>query len=398
MQTLKEVVIVAAKRTSIGSFLGSLKDIKSLNLASTVAKAIIEELRLDPTSINSLILGQVLQSTQGQNLARQVALQCNMSVQSNGYVINDVCGSGLKAVELAYNSIALGENDIVLAGGVENMSLAPFALDRIRSGYRMGNQTCIDTMIQDGLWCAINNYHMGITAENIAKQYKISRQEQDRFSLDSQIKASKAINEGAFKDEVVPLSIQEKKEQKIFAIDEFVKSNTTIESLSKLKPAFDKEGSVTAGNSSGINDGAAMLLLMDKNKAKELGMPILAQIKNFGNVGVEPSIMGVGAAFAAKTALQRAKLNINDIDLIEANEAFASQSIATIRELGLDKNLDKVNIHGGAIALGHPIGASGARILTTLIYAMRRQKKNLGLATLCIGGGQGISTIIEVNE
>ncbi|STQ87188.1 acetyl-CoA C-acetyltransferase [Helicobacter muridarum] len=398
MQTLKEVVIVAAKRTPIGSFLGSLKDIKALILASTVAKAIIEELRLDPTCINSLILGQVLQSTQGQNLARQVALQCNMSVQSNGYVINDVCGSGLKAVELAYNSIALGENEIVLAGGVENMSLAPFALERIRSGYRMGNQTCIDTMIQDGLWCAINNYHMGITAENIAKQYKISRQEQDRFSLDSQIKAGKAINEGTFKDEVVPLSIQEKKEQRIFAIDEFVKSNTTIESLSKLKPAFDKEGSVTAGNSSGINDGAAMLLLMDKNKAKELGMPILAQIKNFGNVGVEPSIMGIGAAFAAKTALQRAKLNINDIDLIEANEAFASQSIATIRELGLDNNLDKVNIHGGAIALGHPIGASGARILTTLIYAMRRQKKNLGLATLCIGGGQGISTIIEINE
>ncbi|RDU71945.1 acetyl-CoA C-acetyltransferase [Helicobacter aurati] len=396
--TLQEVVIVAAKRTPIGSFLGSLKNSKALDLATTISQTIIKELQLDATLIDSLILGQVLQSGQGQNLARQVAIKSQMSTQSYAFTINHVCGSGLKAVELAYQSIAFGASHIALAGGVENMSLAPFALQKIREGYRMGNQTCIDTMIHDGLWCAIEDYHMGITAENVAKRYQISREEQDRFSLDSQIKASKAINEGRFKEEIVPLSIKEKKGQRIFAIDEFVKSDTTLESLAKLKPAFDKDGTVTAGNSSGVNDGAAMLLLMSKSKAKELSLPILATLKAFGSVGVEPSVMGIGAAFAAKKVLQKAQLEIKDIDLIEANEAFASQSIATLRELQLERDSDRVNIYGGAIALGHPIGASGARILTTLVHALRRKKQSLGLATLCIGGGQGISAIVEIEE
>ena len=305
-----------------------------------------------------------------------------------------VCGSGLKAIQLGYDSIKLGYSNMILSGGVENMSLSPFLLENVRNGYRMGHQQTSDSMIKDGLWCAINDYHMGITAENLAKKYNISRQEQDEYALQSQLRAAKAISEGRFKDEILPLNVYDRKKEIIFSEDEFVRKDCNIESLSKLKPAFDKNGSVTAGNSSGINDAGAMLVLCEKERAKESNLPILANIKGFASIGVDSTIMGIGAAFAAKKVLQQQKLTINDMDIIEANEAFAAQSLATTKELSADIN--KVNINGGAIALGHPIGASGARILISLIYALRANKKNLGLATLCIGGGQGIACVVEI--
>ncbi|STP12973.1 acetyl-CoA acetyltransferase 2 [Helicobacter mustelae] len=392
---MEEVVIVAAKRSAIGSFLGSLKNLKATDLAKQLAKAILQSIKLDPHLIDEVILGQVLQSNQGQNPARQVLLEIG-GLEKSAFMVNKVCGSGLKAVWLGYQAIALGDREVVLAGGVENMSLAPFLLENARSGYKLGNQTLIDAIIKDGLWCANTDVHMGITAENLAKKYNISRTEQDEFALSSQQKATKAIQEGRFQEEIAPISIQEKKGEFIFLQDEFVKQDSTIEALAKLKPAFLKEGSVSAGNASGINDGAAMLVLMSKTKAKELNLEILASLKAFASAGVEPSIMGIGAAVAAKKVMEKTGLQIKDFDLIEANEAFAAQSIACLKELGTKE--EKVNVNGGAIALGHPIGASGARILVTLIHALRNQKKNLGLATLCIGGGQGISAVIEINE
>lgn len=392
---MSEVVIVAAKRTAIGSFLGSLKNTKATDMASMLAKHIIQSLNLQAKHIDELILGQVLQSGGGQNIARQALIHCGGGEEKTAFLVNMVCGSGLKAVELGFNAIKLGNASMILAGGSENMSLAPFLLENARMGYKMGNQTLVDTLIQDGLWCAFNDYHMGITAENLAKEYKISRQEQDEFAFNSQRKAIKAIEEGKFKEEILPLSLKERKKEFIFEEDEFVRKDISLEALAKLSPAFDKEGSVTAGNASGINDGSALLLLCSKEKAKELNLPILAKLKAFASVGVKPSIMGIGAAFAAKKLLEQNKLDIKDIDVIEANEAFAAQSIATLKELQADEN--KVNIHGGAIALGHPIGASGARILTSLIYALRAEKKNLGLATLCVGGGQGISALVEID-
>lgn len=393
---MEEVVVVAAKRTAIGSFLGSLKNTKAVDMVSILSKYLIQDLKLETNYVDELVLGQVLQSAQGQNIARQALLNCGLNQDKTAYLVNMVCGSGLKAVELGFNSIALGNASLLLTGGVENMSLAPFVLKDARLGFKMGNQKLIDTLINDGLWCALNDYHMGITAENLAKKYQISRQEQDEFAFNSHLKATKAIEEGKFKEEILALNIKEKKKEFIFEEDEFVRKDISLEALAKLPPAFDKEGSVSAGNSSGINDGAAMLMLASRQKAKELNLPILASIKAFASVGVEPSIMGIGAAFAAKKVLEKTALTLKDIDLIEANEAFAAQSIATLKELKADKN--KVNIHGGAIALGHPIGASGARILVSLIYALRANKKNLGLATLCIGGGQGISAIIEIKE
>lgn len=393
---MEEVVIVGAKRTAIGAFLGSLKNTRPVDMVSELCKNLIKDLKLDPKFVDELVLGQVLQSTQGQNVARQALLHCGCDEQKSAFLVNMVCGSGLKAVEMGFNSIALGNSSVVLSGGVENMSLAPFALKNARFGYKMGNQTLIDTLINDGLWCAFNDYHMGITAENLAKKYEISRQEQDEFAFNSQVKASKAIKEGKFKEEILGLELQEKKSSFVFSEDEFVRKDIDLNQLSKLSPAFDKSGSVTAGNSSGINDGAAMLLLCSKQRAKEFNLPILARIRGFASIGVDPKIMGIGAAFAAKKVLEQNKLKIQDVDLIEANEAFAAQSIATLKELGADK--DKVNVHGGAIALGHPIGASGARILVSLIYALRTYRKSLGLATLCIGGGQGISTLIEIEE
>lgn len=393
---MKEVVIVAAKRTAIGSFLGSLKNIKAVEMISILNKHLIQELKVQKDYIDEIILGQVLQSGQGQNIARQALLKSGINEDKTAFLINMVCGSGLKAVELGFNSISLNYSSLLLAGGVENMSLAPFLVQNMRLGSKMGNQVLIDTVMNDGLQCALNNYHMGITAENLVKKYNISRQEQDEFAFNSHKKAAKAIEEGKFNDEVIPLIIQDKKSELVFKEDEFVRKDINLEKLSKLLPVFDKEGSVTAGNSSGINDGAAILMLASKERAKELNLPILATLKSFASVGVDPSIMGIGAAFAVKELLKKNKLDLKDIDLMEINEAFAAQSIATIRELKADEN--KLNIHGGAIALGHPIGASGARILVSLIYALRQSKKNLGVATLCIGGGQGISVLVEIKE
>ncbi len=390
---MEEVAIISAKRTAIGSFLGSLKNTNAIDLASVVCKEILKESNLQAEFVEELILGQILQAGLGQNPARQIALKAGMETKAGAYVVNKLCGSGLKAIALAAQSIMLGEAEIILAGGVENMSLSPFLLENVRNGYRMGDRNLIDSMLKDALTCSINNYHMGITAENLAKQYKISRKEQDEFALLSQQKATKAIKEGKFKEEIVPITLQNKGEARVFDTDEFVKKDLELQSLSSLKPVFSKEGSVTSGNSSGINDGAAFVLLTTKAKAKELNLPILATLKAFASIGVEPSIMGIGAAMAAKKVLEKTKMQINDMDLIESNEAFAAQSLACLKEF--QPKLDRVNVNGGAIALGHPVGASGARIVVTLLQAMKRQNKQWGLATLCVGGGAGIAAIFE---
>lgn len=393
---MQKVVIVGAKRTAIGSFLGSLKHTSAIDLATAVSVAVLKDLGIDAAQVEELILGQILQAGLGQNPARQVALKTGMSEESGAYAVNKLCGSGLKSIHLGAQSIALKEQEIILAGGSENMSLSPFLLENVRNGCKMGHQCTTDSMIKDALTCAINNCHMGITAENLAKEYKISRQEQDEFALYSQQKATQAIKNGAFKDEIVPITLKSKKGDALFEVDEFVKQDISMEGLARLKPAFDKEGSVTAGNASGINDGAAMVLMMSEAKAKSLGLPILASIKAIASVGVDPKIMGIGAAMAAKKVLQIAKMSVDDMDLIEANEAFAAQSIACLKEL--KPKLQKVNINGGAIALGHPVGASGARIVATLLSSMKRHKKQWGLATLCVGGGQGIAAIFERSE
>lgn len=390
---MEEVAIVNAKRTAIGSFLGSLKNTSAIDLGTRVCKEILKESNLQAELVEELILGQILQAGLGQNPARQIALKSGMETKAGAYVVNKLCGSGLKAIALAAQSIMLGEAEIILAGGVENMSLSPFLLENVRNGYRMGDRNLIDSMLKDALTCSINNYHMGITAENLAKAYKISREEQDEFALLSQQKAAKAIEEGNFKEEIVPITLQNKGEARVFDTDEFVKKDLELQSLSSLKPAFSKEGSVTSGNSSGINDGAAFVLLTSKAKAKELNLPILATLKAYSSIGVEPSIMGIGAAMAAKKVLKKAKMHIDDMDLIEANEAFAAQSLASLKEL--QPKLDRVNVNGGAIALGHPVGASGARIVVTLLHEMKRQNKQFGLATLCVGGGAGIAAIFE---
>ncbi|MCR2062613.1 thiolase family protein [Campylobacter helveticus] len=392
----QEVVIMAAKRTAIGSFLGSLKQTTAVQLASSLSQSLLDEVGLDKNLIDELILGQVLGAGCGQNVARQVLINSGVSLKKTAFVVNMLCGSGLKAVQLGFDSIRFNNANMLLCGGVENMSLSPFLLENARLGYKMGHQNLIDSMIKDGIWCALSDCHMGITAENLAKKYELSREEQDEFALNSQLKASKAIENKAFGAEILPLKIQDKKKEFIFSEDEFVRKDANLEALSRLKPAFDKNGSVTAGNSSGVNDGAAMLLLSSKEKALELNLPILAKLKGFASAGVEPSIMGIGAAFAAKKVLKELDLSIDDMELIEANEAFAAQSLATLRELGADVN--RVNVNGGAIALGHPIGASGARILVSLIYALRARGKNLGLATLCVGGGQGIAAVVEIER
>lgn len=390
---MKEVVIVSAKRTAIGSFMGSLKNTRAVELATIVTKQVLKDINLNPNKVDELILGQILQAGCGQNSARQVLLGAGIDESKGAYTVNKLCGSGLKAIGLAYQSITLGEQDIVVAGGAENMSMSPFLLENVRDGYKMGDKKVVDSMIKDALSCAMNNYHMGITAENLAKKHGISREEQDEFALQSQLKAKAAIEKGTFKDEIVPVVLKSKKGETKFETDEFVRMDITSDSLTKLKPAFDKEGSVTAGNASGINDGAAMLVVMSKKKAQELGLEILATIKGVASVGIDPSIMGIGAAMAAKKVLEKAGMKITDMDLIEANEAFASQSLACIKEL--KPELHKLNVNGGAIALGHPVGASGARIMVTLIHEMIKQKKQFGLATLCVGGGQGIAAIIE---
>ncbi|MEZ7171492.1 acetyl-CoA C-acetyltransferase [Sporosarcina sp. OR05] len=389
-----DVVIVSAVRTAIGSFLGSLKNVSAVELGSIVIKEALNRAGVQGEDVDEVIMGNVLQAGLGQNPARQSAIQAGLPETVPAMTINKVCGSGLKAVHLARQAILAGDADIIVAGGMENMSQAPFLMQHAREGFKMGDQKIVDSMISDGLWCAFNDYHMGITAENLCDRYSLTREEQDAFAAQSQQKAAAAIENGIFKEEIVPVEIPQRKgEPIIFDTDEYVKGNTTTEKLGKLRPAFKKDGSVTAGNASGINDGAAAFVIMSKSKADELGLQPLAVIAANANAGVDPSVMGIGPVQAVKNVLVKANLSLQEIDLIEANEAFAAQSLAVDKELQFDQS--KLNVNGGAIALGHPIGASGARILVTLIHEMHRRNAKTGLATLCIGGGQGVATIVR---
>lgn len=389
----KEVVIVAANRTAIGSFGGSLKDVSSVDLGASVIKSVLEKTKIKPEQVDEVIVGSALQAGHGQNVARQIAVKAGIPEEKTAFTINHVCGSGLKAIELGYHSILLGESEIVVAGGTENMSQAAYVLPQARFGAKMGNTQIIDTMVNDGLTDAFENYHMGITAENIVEQYGFTREEQDEFAADSQRKAQVALANNRFKEEIVDIELKDRKGNvTLFNVDEYPRE-TTVEKLAKLRPAFKKDGSVTAGNASGINDGAAMVILTTKEKAQELGLEVLATIKTSATAGVDHKIMGTGPIPATRKALEKANLTVDDLDLIEANEAFASQSLAVVRDLKL--NPEKVNVNGGAIALGHPIGASGARVLVTLIHEMKKRESHYGLATLCIGGGQGIAMIVE---
>jgi acetyl-CoA C-acetyltransferase len=391
---MKEVVIVSAARTAVGNFNGSLASLSATEMGAIVLNAALDRAGVKGEMVDEIILGNVLQAGLGQNPARQASVKAGLPVEIPSYTINKVCGSGLKAVNLATQSIIAGDAEIVLAGGMETMTNAPYLLEsKARWGYRMGHSKVVDVMIQDGLWCAFNDYHMGITAENVAAKYGITREEQDNLAFESQEKALKAIASGAFKKEIVPVIIKGRKGDTVFDTDEYPKPGTSGQSLCGLKPAFKKEGTVTAGNASGINDGAAALVVMSADKAKALGIKPLARIIGYGSGGVDPSIMGMGPVPATRKALAKAGLSLADIDLIEANEAFAAQFLAVGKELGFPK--EKVNVNGGAIALGHPIGASGARILITLLHAMEARGAKRGLATLCIGGGQGVATIVE---
>ncbi|MCM2976548.1 acetyl-CoA C-acetyltransferase [Priestia aryabhattai] len=389
-----EVVIVSAVRTAIGSFGGSLQNVSATTLGGTVIKEALNKAGVSANEVDEVIMGNVLQAGLGQNPARQATLAAGLPETVSALTINKVCGSGLKAVHLATQAILAGDADVIVAGGMENMSQAPYLLKNARNGFKMGDQKVVDSMIQDGLWCAFNDYHMGVTAENLCDKYEITRDEQDAFAASSQQKAEAAIQSGRFSDEIVPVEVPGRKGQvTIFEQDEFPRAGTTAESLGKLRPAFKKDGSVTAGNASGINDGAAAVVVMSREKADELGLTPLVSIKANATAGVDPSIMGIGPVSAVKKALERAAVSLEDVQLVEANEAFAAQSIAVDRELQF--NHDILNVNGGAIALGHPIGASGTRVLVSLIHEMQKRDAKLGLATLCIGGGQGVATIVE---
>lgn len=391
---MREVVIVSAVRTAIGSFGGSLKDVPSSELGAIVIKEAVNRAGIKPELVEEVVMGNVIQAAQGQNVARQAAVKAGLPVEVPAMTINKVCGSGLRCVALAAQMIKAGDCDVVVAGGMENMSAAPYAVPGARWGQRMGDGKIVDTMIKDALWDAFNNYHMGVTAENIAKEWGLTREMQDEFSLNSQLKAEKGIKEGRFVDEIVPVIIPQRKgEPKVFAQDEFPRFGSTIEKMAKLKPAFIKDGTVTAANASGINDGAAAFVVMSAEKAAQLGLKPMAKILSYGSKGLDPSIMGYGPFHATKKALEAAGLTVEDMDLIEANEAFAAQSLAVAKDLNFDMN--KVNVNGGAIALGHPVGASGARILVTLLHEMQKRDAKKGLATLCIGGGMGTALVVE---
>ena len=390
---MREVVIASAVRTAIGSFGGTLKDVAAVDLGAVVIKEALSRAGVKGEAVDEVIMGNVLQAGLGQNPARQAMVNAGLPVEVPAMTINKVCGSGLRAVSLACQIIKAGDADVIIAGGMENMSRAPYLLNNARWGQRMGNGELIDEMINDGLTDVFNKYHMGITAENIAEQWGITREEQDQFALASQNKAEAAIKARKFEDEIVPVAIKTKKGEVIFEKDEFPRFGITIESLTKLKPAFKKDGTVTAGNASGINDCAAAVIVMSAEKAAELGIKPLAKVVSYGQRGLEPSIMGYGPFHATKKALELSGLKIEDIDLIEANEAFAAQSLAVAKDLKF--NMDKVNVNGGAIALGHPIGASGTRILVSLLHEMKRRNVKTGLATLCIGGGMGTALIVE---
>lgn len=391
---MKNCVIVSAARTAIGSFNGALATTGAVELGATVIRAALERAHLDPQRVDEVIMGNVLQSGLGQNPARQALLKSGLSDTVCGFTVNKVCGSGLKSVALAALAIKAGQAQAIVAGGMENMSQAPYLLDaKARWGYRLGDGQLSDVILRDGLICAEHGYHMGITAENVAKEYDISREMQDELALQSQRKAVAAIASGAFEAEIVPVSVSSRKKTIIFERDEFPKADSTAEGLAALRPAFDKTGTVTAGNASGINDGAAALVVMEESAALAAGLKPLARIKAWASGGVAPAMMGMGPVPATQKALQLSGLRLSDIDLIEANEAFAAQFLAVGKMLGFDPQ--KVNVNGGAIALGHPIGASGARILVTLLHALQARDQTLGLATLCIGGGQGIAMIVE---
>lgn len=388
------IVIVAAGRTALGTFGGSLSSLPASELGATVIKGLLERSGLKPEQINEVILGQVLTAGVGQNPARQAVLSAGLPVEVPAMTINKVCGSGLKAVHLAYQAVACGDADIVIAGGQETMSASAHVLLGSRNGQKMGDWKLVDTMIKDGLWCATNDYHMGMTAENIAAQYGFTREAQDEFAAASQQKTEAAQKSGAFNDEIIPVVIPQRKgDPLVFNTDEFPRAGTTAASLGKLRPAFKKDGSVTAGNASGINDGAAAVIVMTAAKAAELGLTPMARIVAFSSAGVDPAIMGTGPIPATTKCLEKAGWSVADLDMIEANEAFAAQAMSVNESLGFD--LSKVNVSGGAIALGHPIGASGARVLVTLLHGMKRTGAKKGLATLCIGGGQGVALAVE---
>lgn len=391
---MREVVIASAVRTPVGSFGGSLKNMKPQDMGSLVIKTALETAGVKPEMVDEVVFGCVLQAGLGQGVARQASINAGIPKEVPAWTLNMICGSGLKTVSTAATMIKSGEADIVVAGGTENMSMSPYILPNGRWGQRMGDGKIVDIMVNDGLTEAFNNYHMGVTAENIVEQWGLTREQQDEFAANSQAKAVQAIEEGKFKDEIVPVEIpQRKKDPIIFDTDEYPKAGTTAEKLAKLRPAFKKDGSVTAGNSSGINDGAAALVIMSKEKADELGVTPLATIKAYASAGCDPKIMGIGPVPATDKALTKAGLKIEDVDLIEANEAFAAQSLAVAKELNFD--MTKVNVNGGAIAIGHPIGCSGARILVTLLHELKRRDAKHGLATLCIGGGMGEAVIVE---
>jgi len=391
---MRNVVIVAAGRTAVGSFGGSLSKISAVDMGATVLKELLEKTGLATTSVDEVIMGQVLTAGCGQNPARQTAIKAGLDVSTPAITINKVCGSGLKAVQMATQAIMLGDADIVIAGGQESMSQAPHVLPNSRNGQRMGNWNMVDTMINDGLWDAFNDYHMGITAENIAEKYTITKEQQDQFALASQQKAQAAIESGRFEDEIIPFAIPQRKgDPVIFAEDENPRLNASIEGIAKMRPAFKKDGTVSAANASSLNDGAAAVILCNEEKAKELGLPILATIKSYANAGVDPSIMGTGPIPASRRCLEKSGWDAADLDLIEANEAFAVQALSVNKEMGWDT--EKVNVNGGAIALGHPIGASGCRVLVTLVHEMIKRDAKKGLATLCIGGGMGVALAVE---
>ena len=391
---MQEVVIVAATRTAIGSFQGSLANVSAVDLGAAVIRQLLAQTGLDPAQVDEVIMGQVLTAGAGQNPARQASIKAGLPFAVPAMTLNKVCGSGLKALHLGAQAIRCGDAEVIIAGGQENMSLSNYVMPGARTGLRMGHAQIVDTMISDGLWDAFNDYHMGITAENLAEKYSLSREQQDAFAAASQHKAVAAIEAGRFVDEITPILIPQRKGDPLsFATDEQPRAGTTAESLGKLKAAFKKDGSVTAGNASSLNDGAAAVILMSAQKAKALGLPVLAKIAAYANAGVDPAIMGIGPVSATRRCLDKAGWSIDQLDLIEANEAFAAQSLAVAKDLEWD--LNKVNVNGGAIALGHPIGASGCRVLVTLLHEMIKRDAKKGLATLCIGGGQGVALALE---
>lgn len=392
----KEVVIASAVRTAVGAFGGSLKDVPVAELGAIVIREAVRRAGIQPENVDEIIMGCVLQGGLGQNVARQAAIKGGMPIETPAMTVNNVCGSGLKAVNLAAAMISAGEAEVMVVGGMENMSATAYAIPQARYGYRMSspNANIVDMMVKDGLWEAFNDYHMGITAENVAEKYGITREMQDEFALRSQTNAERAQAEGCFDEEIVPVPIKIKKEIVEFKKDEHNRPGTTMEALARLRPAFKKDGTVTAGNASGINDGAAAIVIMSADKAKELGVTPMARFVAGASAGVEPSIMGIGPVAATRKALKKGGISLDDIDCIEANEAFAAQSIAVAMDLGFD--MEKVNPNGGAIALGHPIGASGCRILVTLLHELKHNGKKRGLATLCVGGGMGVATVVEI--